>query len=79
MLGFFELIELGGTIEKQLVHNDVKKDNVLTLVINKELFSKIDEDIYYRQFPDSTDFKPSENEITINFEFLKIKLLKESE
>ena len=26
-----------------------------------------------------TDFKPSENEITINFEFLKIKLLKESE
>lgn len=79
MLGFFELIELGGTIEKQLVHNDIKTNNVLTLVVNKDLFTKIDEDIYYRQFPEGTDFKPSENEITINFEFLTIKLIKESE
>ena len=79
MLGFFELIELGGTIEKQLVRNDIKTDNILTLVVNKDLFTKIDEDIYYRQFPEGTDFVPSENEITINFEFLRIKLIKESE
>lgn len=76
MLGFFELLELGHTIEKQLVHNDIKDSNILTIEVNEELFTKIDEDIYYRQNLEETDFKPSEKEITINFEFLTIKLIK---
>ena len=78
MLGFFELMELGQSVEKQLVRNDVKDNNLLRLEINEELFSKIDEDIYYRQNleSDGKEFKPSENEITINFEHLTIKLIK---
>lgn len=78
MLGFFEIMELGQTIEKQLVHNDVKSNNILTIEVDGELFSKIDEDIYYRQNLEDSDFKPSEKEIIINFEFLTIKLIKQN-
>lgn len=78
MLGFFEIMELGQTIEKQLVHNDVKSNNILTIEVGGELFSKIDEDIYYRQNLEDNDFKPSEKEIIINFEFLTIKLIKQN-
>ena len=78
MLGFFEIMELGQTIEKQLVHNDAKSNNILTIEVDGELFSKIDEDIYYRQNLEDSDFKPSEKEIIINFEFLTIKLIKQN-
>lgn len=38
----------------------------------KNLFVKIDEDIYYRQFPEGKDFTPSDKNILINFEYLTI-------
>ena len=76
MLGYYEILKIGDTLEKQLVHNDVKISNILTLGVDKDIFHKIDEDIYYRQFPEGTEFQPSENEITIQFEHLTIKLMK---
>lgn len=76
MLGYYEILKIGDTLEKQLVHNDVKISNILTLRVDKDIFHKIDEDIYYRQFPEGTEFQPSEDEITIQFEHLTIKLMK---
>lgn len=76
MLGYYEILKIGDTLEKQLVHNDVKISNILTLGVDKDIFHKIDEDIYYRQFPEGTEFQPSEDEITIQFEHLTIKLMK---
>lgn len=74
MLDFFTIKKIGDELEQELVKNDVKKNNVLTITVDKELLKKIDEDIYYRKFPEGKDFKPSKNEITINFTHLTIKI-----
>lgn len=75
-MGFFEILELGKTIEKQLVQYNNKEHNELKIFVDKEDFKKIDEDIYYRQFPEGKDFQPSDNTILINFEFLRIIISK---
>ena len=74
MLDFFTIKKIGEIVEQELVTHDVKENNVLTITVDKEHLNKIDEDIYYRQFPDGKDFKPSKNEITINFTHLTIKI-----
>ncbi len=71
-LGFFELLELGKTIEKSLLECSNKEHNELKIYVDKESFVKIDEDIYYRQFPEGKDFTPSDKNILINFEYLTI-------
>lgn len=71
-LGFYQLIELGKIIEKTLVECSNKEKNELKIYLDKDSFSKIDEDIYYRQFPEGKDFTPSDKNILINFEYLTI-------
>lgn len=75
-LGFFELIEIGQMVEKQLVLCDNKERNKLVIKVPSDIFRKIDEDMYYRQNPDGKDFKPSEHTILINFNFLTIEINK---
>lgn len=74
MLDFFTIKKIGDELEQELVKNDVKKNNVLTITVDKELLKKIDEDIYYRKFPEGSDFVPSKDEITLNFTHLIIKI-----
>lgn len=74
MLDFFTIKKIGDDIERELITHDVKENNVLTIIVDEDHLHKIDEDIYYRQFPDGNDFKPSKNEITINFKHLVIKI-----
>lgn len=75
-MGFFEILEIGKTLEKQLVSLDNKERNELKIYVDEESFNKIDEDIYYRQFPDGKDFKPSDDTIFVNFEFIRIVISK---
>ena len=74
MLDFFTIKKIGDELEQELVKNDIKKNNVLTITVDKELLKKIDEDIYYRKFPEGNDFVPSKDEITLNFTHLTIKI-----
>jgi hypothetical protein len=74
MLDFFKIKKIGDELEQELVKNNVKENNLLIITVDKELLKKIDEDIYYRKFPEGKDFVPSKNEITLNFEHLTIKI-----
>lgn len=75
-MGFFELMELGSNIEQQLLLYNNKERNELKIYVDEESFKKIDEDMYYRQFPDGKDFQPSDDTIIINFEYLRIIISK---
>ena len=78
MIGFYDILELGRELEKKMVKFNIKNKNMLSFEISPEEFKKIDEDIYYRQFPDGKDFQPSESEIQITFRHLTIIIKKEA-
>lgn len=75
-MGFFEILELGKLVEKQLIQYNNREHNELKIYVGEDDFKKIDEDMYYRQFPNGEDFQPSDNMILINFEYLKIIISK---
>lgn len=79
ILDFVEIAKIGLDVENMLKQCSNVEHNELTIFVDKEIFTKIDEDIYYRQFPDGKDFKPSDDTIIINFEYLVIKIKKKKE
>lgn len=67
------IYELGQFISSKLKEDGVTNKSELIVYINKEQFKKVDEDLYYRNRKDeSKDFIPSEGEIIVNFENVKI-------
>lgn len=72
-LGTMSIFELGQFISSKLKENGVTIQSELTVYVTSEEFKKIDEDLYYRNRKDeSQEFIPSEGEIDINFELVKI-------
>ena len=57
-LNSYKIFELGDYISKFLHENGINTKNVLT---------KIDEDLYYRENSNGKDFIPSDDEIRISF------------
>lgn len=77
--GTIGISELGNIISDKLVENGIKIQSELIVYVNKDEFKKIDEDLYYRnKEDDSQEFIPSEGEIIINFEMVKV-IIKEKE
>ena len=71
--GTMSIFELGQFISSKLKENGVTIQSELTVYVTSEEFKKIDEDLYYRNRKDeSQEFIPSEGEIDINFELVKI-------
>ena len=67
------IFELGQFISSKLKENGVTIQSELIVYVTSEEFKKIDEDLYYRNRKDeSQEFIPSEGEIDINFELVKI-------
>ncbi len=72
-LGAMNIFELGQMVIGKLKECGVKKPSELTIRVGKEEFGKIDEDLYYRnRNKDKGEFIPSEGEIVINFDNLRI-------
>jgi hypothetical protein len=72
-LGTMSIFELGQFISSKLKEDGVTIQSELTVYVTSEEFKKIDEDLYYRNRKDeSQEFIPSEGEIDINFELVKI-------
>lgn len=72
-LGTMSIFELGQFISSKLKENGVTIQSELTVYVTSEEFKKVDEDLYYRNRKDeSQEFIPSEGEININFELVKI-------
>ena len=71
--GTMSIFELGQFISSKLKEDGVTMQSELTVYVTSEEFKKIDEDLYYRTRKDeSQEFIPSEGEIDINFELVKI-------
>ena len=71
--GTMSIFELGQFISSKLKEDGVTMQSELTVYVTSEAFKKIDEDLYYRNRQDeSQEFIPSEGEIDINFELVKI-------
>lgn len=71
--GTMSISELGQFISDKLHDDGVKEQAVLTVYVNTDEFKKVDEDLYYRNRTDEKqEFVPSEGEIDINFELVKI-------
>lgn len=71
--GTMSIFELGQFISSKLKEDGVTIQSELTVYMTSEEFKKVDEDLYYRNRKDeSQEFIPSEGEIDINFELVKI-------
>ena len=71
--GTMSIMELGQFISSKLKEDGVTIQSELTVYVTSEEFKKVDEDLYYRNRKDeSQEFIPSEGEIDINFELVKI-------
>lgn len=71
--GTMSIFELGQFISSKLKEDGITIQSELIVYVTSEEFKKIDEDLYYRNSKDeSQEFIPSEGEIDINFELVKI-------
>lgn len=72
-----EIFKIGMDLSNNLALNKIINDNKLFLKVDKESFKKIDEDLYYRNYPDGKDFEPSFSEINVKFPYLDIIICKD--
>jgi hypothetical protein len=71
--GFANIVELGNTISKKMIENGISEKAELTVYLDEEEFRKVDEDLFYRMRKNNTEqFIPSNGEINLNFENVKI-------
>lgn len=71
--GTSSIFELGQMISSKLVEDGVTHQSKLHVFLNEEEFRRVDEDLFYRNRKDETqEFVPSDGEIDINFDNVKI-------
>lgn len=67
------IFELGQTISEKLKNDGITHQSELYVYVDNKQFKKVDEDLFYRnKKDDNQEFIPSEGEIIINFENVKI-------
>lgn len=79
ILNFFEIVNIGRVIEEHMLSCMHNEKSEFVIYVDENTFKKLDEDIYYRQFPDGKDFQPSDNTIVVNLEYLVILIKKKEE
>ena len=71
--GTMSIFELGQMISSKLKEDGITQKSELCVYLNEEEFRRVDEDLFYRnRRGDREDFVPSDGEIDINFEAVKI-------
>ena len=71
--GTMSIFELGQMVSSKLKEEGIAQKSELYIYLNDEEFKKVDEDLFYRtRRGDKEDFIPSEGEIDVNFEGVKI-------
>ena len=71
--GTVSIFELGQLISAKLKDGGITQQSELYIYVDKEQFKKVDEDLFYRnKKSDNQEFIPSEGEIDINFEGVKV-------
>lgn len=71
--GTMSIFELGQMISSKLKEDGITQKSELCVYLNEEEFRRVDEDLFFRnRRGDREDFVPSDGEIDINFEGVKI-------
>jgi hypothetical protein len=71
--GTMSIFELGQMISSKLKEDGITQKSELCVYLNEDEFKRVDEDLFFRnRRGDREDFVPSEGEIDINFEGVKI-------
>jgi len=74
MITSFDIIKLGTKISQELKSLRIDKECVMSISIGNDNLHKLDEDFYYRNFPDGKDYVPTDGELDIKFDNLKITI-----
>ena len=78
--GYVGIIDLGSTISEKLAEYGVGDGTTLTINLDEEEFKKVDEDLFYRNRKSEEDeFIPSEGEIDIKYDSVRIIIKKKTE
>jgi len=73
--GAISISELGNLLSDKLNENGIEEIAELNIYLNKDEFKRVDEDLFYRmREDDKQEFIPSEGEIMVNFDKVKIFL-----
>jgi len=76
-LSSMSIFSLGSVLSETLAEYGVREKADLIIYLNEEEFSKVDEDLFYRNRKDENEeFVPSEGEIDITFEGANIIIKK---
>ena len=71
--GTLSIFEIGEFVSKKLMEDRVSGNAELTVNLDEKEFKLLDEDLFYRMRTDGTqEFIPSEGEIIVNFDKLRI-------
>jgi hypothetical protein len=78
--GYVGIVDLGVTISEKLAEYGVMDGTTLTINLNEEEFKKVDEDLFYRNRKSEDDeFIPSEGEIDIKYDGVRIIIKNKTE
>ena len=67
-----KIFELGDYISNYLKTNGLEHDNKLVIGVTKDELRKIDEDLFYRNKTGDSEFIPSDMDVVVTFENVKL-------
>ena len=73
-LNSYKIFEIGEDISKRLHECGITKKSKLAINVTNDELRKIDEDLYYRNNPNGTDYVPSDGELLVTFDNLIIEI-----
>lgn len=73
-LNSYKIFEIGEDISKRLHESGITKESKLVINVTNDELRKIDEDLYYRNNPNGTDYVPSDGELLVTFDNLIIEI-----
>ena len=75
--GTMSIFDIGQMVSSKLMEDGVQHQAKLYIYLDNEEFRKVDEDLFYRHRKNIEDeFIPSEGEININFDMVKMIIRK---
>jgi len=78
--GTVSIVEIGTFLSRKLTEDGITKKAELFVYVSDDEFKKIDEDLYYRnKRGDEENFVPSDDEIIVNFDMVRIIIKRDNE
>lgn len=73
-INFYTIVNLAKYVDNWMDDKGLSKNEVVLNIDDPKLFLKIDEDIFYRMYPNRDDFVHSDSDIIMQFENFKLTI-----